>query len=131
MSKDHMDIDFDNLVDPNEPAPDGAYDVTFNKAELTESKAGDEMVVLSMQITGNPEHDGKFIQDYLVIGHVTKRVADGARWRLKEYFQAAGVKPGLDNLPKLVGATISVELSVQPGSEEYPNPSNRIRRVYV
>jgi hypothetical protein len=121
----HIDIDIGSVRDPNEPAPAGTYTVQCRHAEVKNSKAGEAMVSIQLQIVGDGEEAGKMVFDNAML---EGGGAGMGRFRMQQYFQAVGTdEPDVD---LLIEETFDVQLSVRPGNEQYPNPSNNVDRVF-
>lgn len=125
-----IDINLDDVKNPFEPVVEGRYFLNCKTSSDEPTKKGEAMITLEMEIIGskNEEDNGKQVMEYLVIGDGTQRYHKGARWRWAEYCRAIG-SDGKDSTD-VQGQRFDVELGVKPGNEEYPNPSNFVKKVY-
>jgi hypothetical protein len=118
-----LNIDVDDIRDPNEPAPAGNYTLSVKSYEATASKAGDSMIKAQFQIVGDGEHAGKTIFDYMVL---EGKAARFGLWRHKQIADATDSDP--TDTDSFIGKTFEAEIEVDPGNGEY-GPSNRIRQI--
>lgn len=124
---DHIDINLDDVKDPNEPAPEDDYLLEIHSCEGATSKtAGDKMIKIGLKIDdGGGEHHGKFLNEICMLE------GGGARlgmWRWAEICKAIGIDG--TNLPDAVGAKFYAHVIVEPPTEGFDRPSNRINAVY-
>lgn len=123
----HVDINIDDIKDPNQPAQEGTVTVECEECELTETKGGGLPMIRMQHVITDAEDEedlGKRLFDYMVLD------GDGGRfgrWRWKEYNIAAGLDG--DETDEMVGQTFDVQIDVEAGQGEY-GPSNRIRKVF-
>jgi len=118
-----IDIDLSTATDPREPAPAGTYRMQVQEAEITESKAGNPMLVVASQIIGDDEAAGKWVRDYCVLSN------NGGKFRARQYAEAAGADlTGLDT-EDLVDMEFDAELVIE-SDEEYGD-QNRINRILL
>lgn len=130
-----LDLDLDNITDPNDPAPAGTYRLVITACELKESDTGSVGVLVTNKIATPGEQQGKNIREYI---NVQKKDGTENRlgtWQVKTLLNLKGVKKGSlrTNIPKLVGLEYDAEVDIEipePGSErETYGPQNVIKRI--
>lgn len=123
----HIDIDLTKISDPNEPAPEGNYDLLIKEGSEGKSQAGEDMASFQFQIVGDDAGDaaGKFIFENCMLEGAGARFG---LWRLKSIIEAGGGNPKKPDPSAVVGAIIRAHITIEPGSGEYPD-QNRITKV--
>lgn len=118
-----LNINVEDIKDPNEPAPAGNYTLSIEKYDVESSKAGAPMIKAQFKIVGDNESAGKMIFDYMVL---EGKGSQFGLWRHKQIADATDSDPY--DTDSFIGKTFEAEVSVEPGDGEY-GPSNRIRQV--
>ena len=95
-----------------EPFPAGEYDFTVEAAEDTTSKAGNDMIKLTLHVY-NTEGHKRVLFDYLL---------DSAAWKIKQFAASAGLLEKYDSgeieAYEMVGKTGRLKLKIE-SSEQY------------
>ena len=95
-----------------EPFPAGEYDYTVEAAEDTTSKAGNDMIKLTLHVY-NTEGHKRVLFDYLL---------DSAAWKIKQFAASAGLLERYDSgeieAYEMVGKTGRLKLKIE-SSEQY------------
>lgn len=95
-----------------EPFPAGEYDYTVDAAEDTTSKAGNEMIKLTLHVY-NADGNKRVLFDYLL---------DSAAWKIKQFAASAGLLDRYDSgeieAYEMVGKTGRLKLKIE-SSEQY------------
>lgn len=120
-----LDIDFDNIPDPDEPAPGGRYELNMTKLFAKTSSTNRPMAVLYANLV-DEEHGGKFVADYMLLD-----TAQG-RGRVAQIVRHLGAS-NLTEASALVadgGTTIEAQVKVNPPSDGF-SASNGIARIYT
>ena len=112
-----------NVSDQYPVIPEGVYEVQIAELKMEQSKAGNPMLVVKMNVVNHAEHMGHPLFDRMV-------TTEKALWRLKQFCEALGLgwdDAGVDVEPA-VGMTATVrvtqELYTPEGKE--PQRSNKI-----
>lgn len=84
MTELNLDLSGVEAMDDFGPVPPGDYDITVANAEISYSRAGNRMAVLTFEIVG-PTHAGRKIWEHFVLHN------DVAKRRLKSLVQAGGL----------------------------------------
>lgn len=107
------------------PIPPGQYQLLIDAGEIKQTKAGDDMLVLTY-VVENGEFAGRKIWDNLVYGHSSEKVQNIARSKMAALQRALGKEcPGPDDF---VGGTFIGKVGVSPAKDNYA-ASNRLDRV--
>lgn len=130
--------DLGQIADPFAVAPAGTYRLRIADVVDSPAKSGAPMLKFMLTIVGGDapdanDHAGKNIFDYVVYGTSDDGRAPSnlSLWRLRSYCEAAGVEPTDFDPAELLNAEVDAEVAVEPGTDEYPNESNRIAKVYT
>jgi len=123
----HIDIDVSGIVDPFARADAGEVKFQCTESELVLSKKDEQMVAAVFEITEceNDDDLGKQLRDWMMMEGKGEK---GGKWRWHQYVTVAGGDHA--DPSSIVGGVFEGYISVEPGSEEYPDESNRIKRVH-
>lgn len=102
----------------------GTYPATVIKAEEKNSKAGNPMMVVELEVF-TPEGKSKFIKDYIVTGGEYPN-----DWRLKNLAKAVGLEEnGEINADDLQGKSMSAKIGFKPARGDFAE-SNDVKDYY-
>jgi hypothetical protein len=95
-----------------DPIPAGWYDVSVERAEVRDTKAGGSMLALMLRVEG-PSHAGRVLWANYNLAHPTSTVAvEIGHAQLKALHTACGI-PALHNTDQLIGGRCAVRVSVK------------------
>jgi len=119
MARLNLDLSDYDAMDDFGPVPPGDYVVTVVNSEVTHSKAGNLMAILTFEVAG-PTHAGRKLWDYYVLNN------DVAMRRLKSLAQAGGhPNPNfIRDTEELHGLQCIVRVTVE--EQEGYSPKNKI-----
>lgn len=116
-----------NLTDVPEltTVPEGEYEVNCTKAELRDSRSGDKMVMLYLEVVGEPTSKDITMPIMLPRKEDTEKQRIRSLGRLKEACQAFGVQFDADgfDVGEFQGATAEAFLD-EKETEEYGTQNN-------
>lgn len=107
------------------PIPPGAYSLLIDAAEVKKTKAGDDMLKMTLRVDDG-EFAGRLIWECLVYGHSSEKVQNIARSKMAAIQRALGKEcQGPDDF---VGGVFTGKVGISPAKDNY-GPSNRLDRV--
>lgn len=106
------------------PVPIGLYRARIDEIEETESKAGNDMLAITLEISRG-EFKNRKLWDYIVLN-------DASAWKLRQFLEAVGEvddgnESGSVELNSLVGKTIQVRVKHETDDRDPDNPVVRAR----
>lgn len=108
-----------------EPLPPGNYELIVDKAEIRQSRKGDDMLSLTLKVLSG-EKEGRLVFENLVFGSQNEKAANIAKSKMAAICRAVGRE--LNNADEFVGVVFNGKIGVQAASGQY-GPSNRLDRV--
>lgn len=105
--------------DSYEPVPAGWYEAAISSAEVCATKAGNgEYIKIKYTITG-PTHEGRVVFSNLNIKNPNQKAVEIAYQELNKLMGAINLEE-LSDTDQMVGAVLSIKLSVRPETEQFP-----------
>ena len=116
-------IDLNSVSDDFTPMPEGMYKMQVEKLETKVSKAGNNMVNVTLNVLEPTEHLGRK-------GFTNLVIMPAAMWKVKQFVKAAGI--GFDTGGFNLGDAIGRSLLVKVTQEQYTDKEGnlRIRNVF-
>lgn len=97
----------------------GVYKAMISKAEMAQTKAGDDKLDLVLEIDGDehPDYANRKIFETLNIGNSSQKARDIARGQLRSICDAFG--DGIEDPEDLVGGDLLIRVGTQKASGDY------------
>lgn len=109
------------------PVPVGDYVAFISSSEMMPTKAGGECLKLTYTIAEG-EHQGRLIFDRLNLVNANPKAVEIAKRGLAEILRAVGLTIAEDS-SELHDKPLIIKVGIEPGNDQYPNPSNKITKV--
>lgn len=122
-----LGLDLTNAEERGAPIPDGAYACVVEKAEVTNTKSGGEMVKLQLKVADQGAFFGRAIFDNFNIKNANPQAVQIGLGQLKTFMRAAGhPNPNrLESTTELVGLRVTVRTKTE--TDDQYGPQSRVK----
>jgi hypothetical protein len=107
------------------PIPQGEYDLLVDRAEITQSKKGFDMLKMTLRVVGS-EYEGRLVFENMCYGHPNEKTQTIARRTMSSIQRALGKE--CKNAEDFVGGMFRAFVKVTPAQGQY-GPSNAVGRI--
>jgi len=126
MAQFNFVADYNDQYKGYEPLPAGLYKFQITDSDVTVPSTGNgEMLVLTFEVIGDPQFDGRKVIDRLCYIHPKQDTERQAKQKINTIFFLTGIK-GTKDTAQLHGKTLSLLIGVK--DDEKYGPQNYIKK---
>jgi len=109
-----------------DPIPAGWYIAKITAADLKDTKAGTGKYINVRYDVMAPSHEGRVLFSMITVANPNPKAEEIGRQNLGDLMRAIGLKKVQDT-DQLIGGKCQIKVTVEPGTEQYPDPKNNVK----